>query len=98
MESKAIARVFERTPAASGSKSQIGHTLGAAGVLESLVAIAALERGLAPANVGLEAVDEDSPIELPSQTTELARARTALKCAAGFGGINAALVFRRQNS
>ena len=98
MESQALARVFERTPPASGSKAQIGHTLGAAGVLESLVAIAALERGVAPANIGLEAVDEDSPIDLPSQAIDLARARTALKSAAGFGGINAALVFRGQGS
>jgi 3-oxoacyl-(acyl-carrier-protein) synthase len=94
MESKALARVFDHAPPASGSKAQIGHTLGAAGILESLIAIAALQQSVSPPNVGLQSTDEDSPIELASLGQPLSEARTVLKSAAGFGGINAALVFR----
>jgi 3-oxoacyl-(acyl-carrier-protein) synthase len=98
MESRALARVFEVTPPASGSKAQIGHTLGAAGILEGLIAIAALRRRLAPPNVGFASADEDSPIELSATEVPLLRGRIALKSAAGFGGINTALVFRESRS
>ena len=95
MEQRALAISFDTVPPASGTKGQHGHTLGAAGVLESLITLAALERGQAPANVGLRSPDEDSPVTLAGEAVCLPRSRTAIKVAAGFGGINAALVFRR---
>jgi 3-oxoacyl-(acyl-carrier-protein) synthase len=95
MEAVALGRLFEGpTPLASGTKAQTGHTLGAAGVIESLVAIEALRRGMAPGNVGLVESDVDSRVALPRSAARLPRARVALKVAAGFGGINAAAVFR----
>jgi 3-oxoacyl-(acyl-carrier-protein) synthase len=96
MEGKALVRLFpDRSPPASGTKAQTGHTLGAAGVIESLIAIEVLERGRAPGNVGLEEPDLDRRVDLLRAEAPLARARVALKVAAGFGGINAAMVFRR---
>lgn len=97
MECEALARVFDTPPPASGSKSQFGHTLGAAGLLESLVTMAALERGHAPGNVGLEHQDPDAPVALLRDGIELPRSNSALKVAAGFGGINVALAFRRSS-
>lgn len=75
-------------------KPAIGHTLGAASALESLAALAALERGLLPASA---CTGEPMP-GLPS--TLLERNRPAqlahcLKLATAFGGANAALVFGR---
>ena len=56
-EALALATVFDGpTAPAFGTKAQTGHTLGAAGLVESLVAIAALQRAEVPANVGLEEV------------------------------------------
>jgi 3-oxoacyl-(acyl-carrier-protein) synthase len=96
MEGKALVRLFEEgSPPASGTKAQTGHTLGAAGVIESLIAIEVLERGRAPGNVGLEEPDLDRRIDLLRADAPLPRARLALKVSAGFGGINAAMVFRR---
>lgn len=96
MEAHAVARLMNGPcPPASGTKQQTGHTLGAAGVIESLITIEALARGLAPANVGLEEVGVDSALNLVREPTELPGATYALKLAAGFGGINAALVFGR---
>ncbi len=82
------------TPPASGTKGQVGHTLGAAGLLESLVTIEALRRREAPGNAGLEASDVDRALTLPAAVTPLGPG-VALKVAAGFAGIDAALVFRR---
>jgi 3-oxoacyl-(acyl-carrier-protein) synthase len=96
MEGEALLQLYPgKTPPASGTKGQTGHTLGAAGVIESLVALEALERGLAPANHGLVESDLDERLDLAAAPLDLERADTALKIAAGFGGINAAVVYRR---
>ncbi|MFK7741033.1 MAG: beta-ketoacyl synthase N-terminal-like domain-containing protein [Planctomycetota bacterium] len=81
------------TPPAFGTKSQTGHTLGAAGVLESLLAIAAIERQSAPKNVGLTQTDCDPRLRLTQNVTPLPGARHALKVASGFGGVQGAAVF-----
>lgn len=80
------------TPPAFGSKAALGHTLGASGVLEALLALAALERAEVPANLRLVEPDVDPALALPRARTPLPRARRALKLAAGFGGIDAAVV------
>lgn len=81
-----------RTPPAFGTKAQTGHTLGAAGVLETIAAIAALQRGVAPANVALHEPDVDPGLDLVRAPRPLPRARHALKVASGFGGVQAAVV------
>lgn len=97
MEARAMARVFaaDRQPAAAGSKGQLGHTLGAAGILETLITLSALQRATTPPNVGLRRPDDDCTLSLLAPATALADARLALKVAAGFGGINVALVLAR---
>ncbi len=95
-EAIALSRLFRgRTAPASGTKAQTGHTLGATGVIESLVTIEALCRSMAPGNVGLAATDVHSDLTLVGSPLPLKRARTALKVCAGFGGINVALAFQR---
>lgn len=83
-----------RTPPAFGTKGQTGHTLGASGVLETIVTLAVLQRGEAPANFGLEDCDVDPALDLVRTPRTLARARHALKVASGFGGVQAATVVR----
>lgn len=84
------------TPPACGSKAALGHTLGASGVLESIVAGEALLRATAPANLRLADPDVDPALDLVRGAPRaLPRARLALKLAAGFGGIDAALVLER---
>lgn len=94
-EALGLVSVFgERTPPAFGTKAQTGHTLGAAGVLETIAAIAALQRGSAPANLGLDDPDVDPALDLVRSARVLPRSRTALKVASGFGGIQAAVVLQ----
>ena len=95
MEGQALGLLYEdATPPFASSKAQLGHTLGAAGVLESIIAIEALQRATAPPNIRLQETDLPATVTLPRVATPLPRARAVLKWSAGFGGINAALVFR----
>lgn len=81
------------TAPAFGTKGQTGHTLGAAGVIESVLAIAALERGVVPKNIGLSEPGVDPRLNLTREPHTLARTRYALKAASGFGGIQQAMIF-----
>jgi 3-oxoacyl-(acyl-carrier-protein) synthase len=83
-----------RTPPAFGTKAQTGHTLGAAGVIETLIAAEALQRGVVPPNIGLLEQGVDARLDLVREARTLPRARHALKVASGFGGIQAALVLQ----
>ena len=72
-------------------KAQIGHTLGAAGALETLACLDAIRRGILPAAAGEGAIDPDAPARL-LKCGVAARVRSALKLSSAFGGANAALV------
>lgn len=96
MESRAIATIFQETqpPIVHPYKAQIGHTLGAAGVLESLAVVDALQREVAPAAAGEGVLDPDASVTL-LERTEPRQIRAGLKLSAAFGGANAALVISR---
>ncbi len=75
-------------------KAQIGHTLGAAGAIESLVCVDAFARGVLPATAGEGDLDPDAPAHILPRG-ESGSPRVALKLASAFGGANAALVLTR---
>jgi 3-oxoacyl-[acyl-carrier-protein] synthase II len=82
--------------AITANKSMLGHSLGAAGALESIATIQALRTGLVPPTINLEHPDEAA--EGLDLTPLVAAKRTmsiALNNSFGFGGQNAALIFRR---
>jgi 3-oxoacyl-[acyl-carrier-protein] synthase-1/3-oxoacyl-[acyl-carrier-protein] synthase II len=91
-EARALSRVFgDRQLLVHALKGSIGHTLGAAGVLESLAAWHAMACGIAPASVGQGPLLESRRLELIA--TQRAQALgSCLKLSAAFGGFNAALV------
>lgn len=72
-------------------KAQIGHTLGAAGALETLAALSALEQGVVPATAGQGTLDPAFQNVL-LRTSRAEPLRYALKLSSAFGGLNAALV------
>ncbi len=72
-------------------KAQIGHTMGAAGALELLACVDAIERGVRPAAAGRGVVDPAAPARL-LDVTLAGSTRTALKLSSAFGGCNAAVV------
>jgi 3-oxoacyl-[acyl-carrier-protein] synthase II len=94
-ESRAIVRALgearAREVVVHPFKAQIGHTLGAAGALETLACLDAIARGVLPAAAGEGPLDPDAPARLLERTVA-GRPRTALKLSSAFGGANAALV------
>ena len=80
----------------SAQKSMLGHTLGAAGALESVATIQALREGAVPPTINLESPDEDvNGLDLTPNAATRRPLRAAINNSFGFGGQNAALVFRR---
>ena len=97
-ESEAITRVFGEhaaTLAVSSTKSMIGHTLGAAGGIEAVYTVLALERGRLPPTINYEEPDPACDLDYVPNVARDSAARIALSNSFGFGGANACLVFRR---
>lgn len=97
-EAAALQLVFAERAATlplHAAKPAIGHTLGAAGALESLFALSALERGVAPATASLGTPMPGLPAHLLEQNSPMP-ALHCLKLSTAFGGANAALVLSRQ--
>ena len=100
-EGAAFAAVFGEDGAVSprvrisSTKAAIGHTLGAAGSIEALFAMAALQSGQLPPNLNVRQPDPivaANLVTVGEQRTEMA---ATLNVNLGFGGSNAALVFKR---
>ncbi|NJD27618.1 MAG: beta-ketoacyl-ACP synthase II, partial [Chloroflexi bacterium] len=98
-ELQAIQSIFgEAAPgiSISANKSMLGHTLGAAGAIESVATIQAIRTGEIPPTINLEHPDEGADgLDLTPNAATRRPVRTALNNSFGFGGQNAALVFRR---
>lgn len=98
MESKAVAAALDGgAPPIHPFKAQIGHTLGAAGVLEVLAVADALGAGVAPAAAGDGPLDPEAPATM-LPVAERRSVPAALKLSAAFGGANAALVLTAEPS
>ncbi len=78
----------------SSSKGFFGHLLGAAGGVEAIAVIKALEEGFVPATLGLENTDEACDLDYVPQEGRKQKITYALSNSLGFGGHNAILVFK----
>jgi 3-oxoacyl-[acyl-carrier-protein] synthase I len=94
VEAGVVAAAFSARTRASSSKGWTGHTLGAAGILESVVCLLAMEHGLVPGTLNCEQLD---PVCGPqvAMSNESADVRIALTNSFGFGGSNCTLAFAR---
>lgn len=94
-EATAIRRVFgSAAPPVTALKWAFGHLLAASGILETVVALAALRAGAVPGVASLAALDPECG-ELPvAPTVRAPRSDVALVLSRGFGGTNAALLVR----
>ena len=82
--------------AVTANKSMLGHTLGAAGALESIAIIQALRTGTVPPTINLERPDPAAEgLDLTPNVATQRDMHLALNNSFGFGGQNAALIFRR---
>lgn len=94
MESKAIFRSQLSSTPVTSIKGYIGHTLGAAGVIESLVAIEAMKRNMLVKTLGYAQFGVAEQISISDKTIHKP-IHSLLKIASGFGGCNAAVLFKK---
>ncbi len=79
----------------SSTKSQVGHLLGAAGGVEAIATLLAMEHAIVPATLNLEKPDPQCDLDYTPKTAAL-EIRAALSNSFGFGGQNAVLAFVRE--
>ena len=94
IELNAISRLFEHEIFVSSTKSSIGHLLGAAGSVESIFSIMALNNSILPATLNLNDSIETNNINLISNNPLEKKISCALSNSFGFGGTNTALLFQ----
>jgi len=96
-ETLAIKKVFgehAQRIAISSTKSMTGHLLGAAGGIESVIAVKTIQTGMIAPTINLEEPDPDCDLDYVPNVARAAAVRTVLSNNLGFGGQNAAIVFR----
>ena len=97
-EVRAIRVVFgehtQRLPV-SATKSMTGHLLGAAGAVEALLCVRALQTGILPPTINLDQSDPECELDHVANKARETRVRVAVSNSFGFGGTNATLVLGR---
>jgi 3-oxoacyl-[acyl-carrier-protein] synthase II len=99
-ELKAISEVFgshAKNININSTKSMTGHLLGAAGAIESIASIMALEKGIIPPTINHETVDEniDPELNLTLNKAQKRDIKVAMSNTFGFGGHNACVLFKK---
>jgi len=92
-EGKAIAELFSRVPVSS-TKGMMGHSLGAAGAIEAVISLLALQHQLLPPNINFRNGDAELDLNIVANTTQAGRVQTVLSNSFGFGGTNASIILR----
>ncbi|GHA14551.1 beta-ketoacyl-[acyl-carrier-protein] synthase II [Arenicella chitinivorans] len=92
IEGQLIGKLFPKSTQVSSTKAWMGHTLGAAGITEALIAVDALQRGVIPGSLNLAELDHE--LDLSVQADNITRdMHYVLSNSFGFGGNNCCLVF-----
>uniref|UniRef100_A4L2T7 3-oxoacyl-[acyl-carrier-protein] synthase 2 n=1 Tax=Limosilactobacillus reuteri TaxID=1598 RepID=A4L2T7_LIMRT len=97
-ESKAINQVFgsDSNVRVSSTKGMTGHLLGAAGAIEAVLTVVALQNGQLPLNIGCFNQDPKCSVNLvTAENSDASNARYAISNSFGFGGHNAVLAFKK---
>jgi 3-oxoacyl-[acyl-carrier-protein] synthase II len=98
IETASIKRLFgdhARCLAVSSTKSMTGHLLGAAGGLEAVISVLAVNQQLIPPTINLDTPDPDCDLDYVPHKVREAKIRYVLSNSFGFGGTNGTLLFKR---
>ena len=96
MEAIALNRLQLQDVPLNSLKGYFGHTLGASGLLETIVGMHSLNNNTLYASKGFETLGVSKPINVIKKTTHK-ELTTFLKTASGFGGCNTAIIFKKSN-
>lgn len=97
-ETRAIMRVFGEHAhklAVSSVKSHFGHSLGAAGALETIACVQAIRHDIVPPTINYEVSDPDCPLDCVPNVARKMVVQAALNNSFGFGGHNAVVVLSK---
>lgn len=97
IEGQLISNLFPKTTLCSSTKAWMGHTLGAAGITEALIAVDALQTGLIPGSLNLEQLDEKLDLSIQAQNHQR-DLQHVMSNSFGFGGNNCTLLFSKLDS
>lgn len=79
----------------SSTKSMTGHLLGAAGAIEAIFSVLAIQDQIAPPTINLESPDDGCDLNFVAHKAQRQKIEVAMSNSFGFGGTNGTLVFRR---
>ncbi len=94
VEGNLMAQVFPANTPMSSTKGWTGHTLGAAGIVEAVIAMDTFHTGLLPGNLHWQNADPEIALQL-TQSNRTASPQHVMSNSFGFGGNNASLIFSR---
>jgi 3-oxoacyl-[acyl-carrier-protein] synthase II len=93
-EGKSISELFNGVPVSS-TKGMMGHSLGAAGAVEAIICLLALQHQFLPANINFGSADDGLDLNVVANATRPAPLGTVISNSFGFGGTNASIVMRK---
>jgi len=97
-ETAALKELFggkEKCPPVSSTKGQIGHCLGAAGSMEAIIAIMAMDRGVIPPTINYTTADEACDLDYVPNEARKADLNVVMSNSFGFGGTNGVVIFKK---
>jgi 3-oxoacyl-[acyl-carrier-protein] synthase II len=93
-EARWIGELIGEQTVVSATKSMTGHLLGAAGAIEAIATVLAVQNDVVPPTINLDDPDDDIRVDIPDKAREMP-VPAALNDSFGFGGHNVALLFRK---
>lgn len=98
VETEAIKKAFgdyAKNIPISSTKSMTGHLLGAAGAIEAIISVKALEEGIIPPTVGYKVQDEECDLDYVPNKARKAELKYVMSNSLGFGGHNAVILLKK---
>ena len=93
-ECNAVKSIFDSPPPISSTKSMTGHTLGAAGAVESIFSILSIVNNISPPTINLNNPDEGCDLDFIPKEARNMKIDVSLNNSFGFGGTNSTLIFK----
>jgi 3-oxoacyl-[acyl-carrier-protein] synthase II len=94
-EARAVAKALGKHPVLTAPKSALGHMVGAAGAVESIITLLSIKEGVIPATLNLDELDPGVELDVVAGEPRKVDLDAAVCDSFGFGGHNAAVAFTR---